>query len=228
MASNGTSAPDALNLLRGLIARNALPVPTSTADASSNTEAVSLEQATHLIFNSEDAKDGAHHIPIDLTASTRFISQRASAALDLLSVYFCWLNKDTGVGDYISATQALTEQRSKNGLSSATNLVFAEKLDLVTWLSGEEGDSEYIKSLDDNAETRRQAGDAAAIAGGDEDVAMRDADLGGVEKASAREDERMREIYAAERSLGDRNTVLRGSKPTVRNIECRLISRSLM
>ena len=216
MAANGSSAPDALVLLRSSIASNTLPVPTKTADASSNTETVPLEEATYLIFNTEDFKDGAQHTSVELTAPTRFISQRADAALDLLSVYFCWLNKDTGVGDYIAATQALTEQRSKNGLSGATNLVFAEKLDLVTWLSGEEGESEFIKSLDDTPETRRQARDAAATARGDQDVDMQDGDGGvGVEKGGAREEERMREIYAAERSLGDRNTVLRGSKPTV-------------
>jgi parafibromin len=88
-----------------------------------------------------------------------------------------------------------------------------EKLDLVNWLSGESGEeeSEFIKSLDDNLQTKAEARDAAVTAAGGEDVEMRDA---GISDAAARkrEEERLREIYALERKMGDRNTVLRGVK----------------
>lgn len=218
MATNGSGTPDALLLLRSAIASNTVPIATSSADASTNTDATDLQQATHLLFNTQSAHNGTQHISLEATAATRFISQRTGAALDLLSVYFSWLNKDTGVGDYISATQALNDQRAQNGLSSITNLVFAEKLDLVNWLAGDESESDFIKTLDDNPETRKEAQDAADMLRGDGDVLMGEAgaDGSGAAKGVGREEERMREIYAGERTMGDRNTVLRGIKPTVR------------
>jgi len=220
---------DALTLLRNSIASSSLPIPTTTADASSNTEAVSVEQAQYLLFNTQQAGDGEAHVSLEVSAPTRFISQRANAPLDLMSVYFCWLNKDLGVGEYIAATQALNDQRSKNGLGNVINVAFAEKLDLTSWLAGESTDSEFIKRLDDNADTRRQAEGAADVARGTGDVVMGDAADGfRAGKGGAREEERMREIYASERSLGDRNTVLRGIKPTVGDIGVRTSSVGLI
>lgn len=219
MATNGHIALDPLGLLRSCIATKTLPIPIKSADASSNTDAVSLEEATHLLFNTQSPSEGAVHNSIEALTPTRFISTRASAAVDILSVLFCWQNKDLGVGEYISATQTLTEKRTKNGLSSATNLPFAEKLDLVTWLSGEETDSEYIRSADNTKETRDKADGAADVARGDGDAVMRDSGDGGVldggRVGGAREVQRMKQIYAGERTMGDRNTVLRGIKPTV-------------
>ena len=216
MASNTETEHDPLNLLRNAIAQSRLPIPTTTADASNNTEAGVLEKAQYLLFNTQQAGDGEIHIPIELKTPTRFISQRANAPLDLISVYFCWLNKDLGVGEYIAATQSLNDQRTKNGLGSVTNVAFAEKLDLTSWLAGESSESEFVKNLDDNANTRKQAQGAADLARGTEDVSMGDADSGTASgNVGAREEERMKEIYASERTMGDRNSVLRGIKPTV-------------
>ncbi|WPG99537.1 Hypothetical protein R9X50_00235400 [Acrodontium crateriforme] len=215
MASTNGTQPDSLSLLRQSIASQILPIPTTDADPSTQSESnTTLAQASYLIFNSQSSHNGAQHVAIPLTQPTRFISPAAGdKPLDLRSVYFCWLNKDTGVGDYITATQAHNEELKQAGKSETiTNLVFAEKLDLVTWLAGEigENESEHIKSLDDNRKTSREATDAATIAQGGEDVEMRDA---GVEGAGRKqEEERLREIYAGERKMGDRNTVLRGSK----------------
>lgn len=116
------------------------------------------------------------------------------------------------MGDYIAATQHLNEELKQNGSSeTVTNLVFAEKLDLVNWLSGTEDDSEFIRSLDDNKITRLEADDAAATARGGEDVEMRDAGL--TDKAAREQEaERLARIYAGERVLSDRNVVLRGAK----------------
>lgn len=215
MASD--SAADALVLLRASIKDGTPPIPTTSTDATSNTDAVPLEEATYVLFNTQSATDGAQHTTFETATPTRFVSQRAGAALDLLSVFFCWEKREAGVGDYLAATQALNEARTKNGLSIVTNLPFAEKLDLVNWLQDEEHDSEFIKNLDDNETTRREAQDAADVARGDGDAVMGDAADGvaATGKISQREEERMKEIYAGERRMGDRNTVLRGIKPTV-------------
>lgn len=208
MATTDGLPPDPLALLRSSIADSSLPIPTTSAEAT--TAEQSLAAAGYLVFNRND-----QHISIPLTQETRFISASLGGKpIDLRSVFFCWQNRDMGTGDYIAATQALNGELSGLGKSdTVTNLVFVEKLDLVNWLSGESGEeeSEFIKSLDDNQQTRAEARDAAVTAAGGEDVEMRDA---GVTDAAARkrEEERLREIYALERKMGDRNTVLRGVK----------------
>ncbi|GAB7352036.1 hypothetical protein MBLNU459_g2549t1 [Dothideomycetes sp. NU459] len=206
---------DALALFRQCISEGSSPLPTTSEDASNTTDTAPLASATHLLFNIQSAAEGARHIALPLTLSTRFVSQ-AHGALDLLSVYFCWLNKDKGVGEYISATQALNTERSAAQLSNVRNLVFVEKLDLNNWLSDDaaENESEFIKSLDDNKATRQQAQDAADRLADGADVVMGDAGDAGALQGGRREEERLREIYAMERKMGDRNTVLRGIKPT--------------
>lgn len=195
---------DALNLFRTSLAASSPPLPTRSADASSANDIAPLTDASHLLFNTQSAADGAQHTALPLTTATRFVSQ-TNGALDLASIFWCWQNKDKSTGDYIAATQELNTARTSNGLSEVRNLVFAEKLDLINWLSGE-NDSEFIKSLDDNRQTRAQAHDAAKMASGDGDVVMQDARA---------EDDKLRDIYALERKTGDRNSILRGSKPTV-------------
>ena len=207
--------PDSLSLLRQSIAARTPPTPSTSDDPSSTEESnVSLAEASYLIFNSQSSQDGAQHIAIPLAQATRFQSQALAKAIDLRSIYFCWQNRDAGGLEYIAAVSALDAELKKVGKQDGVNnLVFAEKLDLVNWLSGELGeeDSEYIRSLDDNKQSRRAADDAAATAKGGEDVEMRDAGLTDT-AARKREEDRLREIYAAERKMGDRNTVLRGIK----------------
>lgn len=213
MATNGVSAPDPLILLRDCIKKNINPIPTTTTEPSSASDAAPLETATHLFFE-VDQPGGASRYAIELSTPTRFISQRNDAPLDLLSVYFSWINKDTGLTDYISAVQALQAERAKNGLQGVTNVVFTERVDLASWLSGENDESEFIKSLDDTPSARKAADGAADVARGAEDVAMEDTaaqhTIGGRGEA-----ERIKAIYKVERPVGDHNTVLRGIKPTV-------------
>lgn len=208
-ATNGTPSSDPLALFRKAVAAGSLPISSSSAEPTDASDSnVSLAEASYLIFNFTDA-DSSQHIPFALTQPTRFISQAQSAAIDLRSIYFCYQNKDKGAGDYISAVSALNNDLKAVGKDeTVTNLVFAEKLDLVSWLGGEigEDESEFIRSLDDNKRTRKDADAAARIAEGGEDVEMQDA------PDRKREEERLREIYAAERKMGDRNTLLRGSK----------------
>lgn len=108
--------------------------------------------------------------------------------------------------DYINAVAALTKELESNGKNeSVLNLTFPERLDLCTWLAGEMGwnDSEYVQPLD-----KSKADRAGADTG---DVEMKDASFTDA-AARKREEDRLREIYAAERKMGDRNTVLRGIK----------------
>lgn len=229
MAAPTAPPPDPLTLLRAAIAANTPPVPALDDEPQAESD---FARATHLIFNSHSAADGAEHVAIPLSQSTRFVSGNGKA-LDLRSVYFCWVMRESSVSDYIIGIQRLNEELAKvqSTAEVVKNLVFAERLDLNNWLSGEAGEeeSEYIRSVDDNKQTRREAKDAAATAKGGEDVEMRDVGVSEGE-ARKREEERLREIYGAERRMGDRNTVLRGIKPTdfshVRKHATAFLSRS--
>ncbi|KAK5127810.1 hypothetical protein LTR85_004926 [Meristemomyces frigidus] len=216
MATTDTPPPDALSLLRSSIAANTLPIPSTAEEPSTQADTdASLATASYLIFNSQSSQNGGQHIAIPLTQPTRFISTAAgNKPLDLRSVYFCYLSRDTSVGAYLAGIQALNnELKAAEKEETVTNLVFGEKLDLLSWLAGEVGEeeSEFIRSLDANKQTRAEADAAAATAEGGEDVEMRDAGLSDAAAAKA-EQERLRDIYAAERKMGDRNTVLRGVK----------------
>lgn len=214
MAENETT-PDPLLLLRQTIANSSLPIPTTSANPSSQAQSnVSLAQASYLLFNSDSAAEGPQHTAIALTEPTRFESAAGDGKrLDLRSVFLCWLHKDSSVQEYINATTTLNAELKQTGKSEVvTSLVFLERLDLNTWLKGEtaEHDSEYIKGSSDVG-ARRDADNAAQMAQGGEDVEMRDADLADGAKRRDQE-QRLREIYAAERKMGDHNTVLRGIK----------------
>jgi parafibromin len=215
MATTDGLPPDPLLLLRRCITSNQpLPILAVEQDASTAADTTtSLAQANYLIFNTQSAQDGAQHISIPLTQQTRFINQ-GGKALDLRSVYVSWQNRDSNSGVYFAAITAINAELEKLGKQDrVVNLVFQERVDLSDWLAGKTAEeaSEYIRSLDANKQVRREAADAAAAAKGGEDVEMRDADL--VDGAAAkREQERLREIYAAERKLSDRNLMLRGVK----------------
>ncbi|KFX91257.1 hypothetical protein V490_06005, partial [Pseudogymnoascus sp. VKM F-3557] len=89
------------------------------------------------------------------------------------------------------------------------NLAFVERLDLITWLEGASEDSEYIKPLAaDSARAAASAQVASGAAGG----AAPAASAAGARNRTI--DPRLQEIYNGERRMGDRNSVLRGVKPT--------------
>ncbi|KAK5167172.1 accessory factor associated with RNA polymerase II [Saxophila tyrrhenica] len=207
---------DALSLLRKSIAVDNAPTPSTSEDPSTQADLdISLADATYLVFNFTQAEDGGHHIALPISQKTRFESKAASKAVDLRSVYFTWQNREQQTIRYINAVAAINEELKKAGKDEVvTSLSFQERTDLVNWLNGDiaENACEFIRSLDDNKATRKEADDAAAlVAGGDEDIEMRDA---GLSDAAARkkEEELLRAIYASERKMGDRNTILRGSK----------------
>jgi parafibromin len=197
--------PDPLLVLRQAIAEQQTPILTSSADASSNDQTQqTLASATHLLFASADGS----RLVYTLDTPTRFISN--DQPVDLRSIFFAWQNKDAAVPDYISRTQRLNEELAAPGAAAGgkvQNLVFAERLDLNSWLGGQQDDSEYLKPLEDSAALAAGSGAIAAGAAGGIATAA------GVKRARAA-DSRLLQIYGGERRMADRNSVLRGIKAT--------------
>ncbi|EEA21038.1 accessory factor associated with RNA polymerase II [Talaromyces marneffei ATCC 18224] len=210
---------DPLLSLRRAIAAQALPTPTTSSDVSNAADNLTddLAKANYLYFT--------HPIPhtLPLNTLTRFVSPANNdAQVDLRSIFFAWQKKDVAIPEYIASAQEVNEELKQKkeqeggNEEQVLNLVFVERLDLITWLEGASDDSEYIKPLD---------GAAAAVDVTATVVAV-DAATAAVPKAAvpaaavpgARPikviDPQLQEIYNGERKLGDRNTVLRGIKPT--------------
>ena len=215
-ADAGAAAVDPLLTLRRAVSSEIEPIPTKSPDASASDVEPNLAKATHLLFNFTNEAP----ISFELSAPTRFIS--SGNAVDLRSIYLAWQNKDATVTDYLAATRSVNADladSAEGGVGGEVkNLIFAEKLDLITWLESA-GDSEYIKPLAED-ENLKAANREAAIARGDADTVMKDAN-GVTGSAASRAgqkqiDPRLQEIYNSERKMGDRNTCLRGIKPTVR------------
>ncbi|KAI9717109.1 MAG: accessory factor associated with RNA polymerase II [Chrysothrix sp. TS-e1954] len=208
MMNTADSQDDALLLLRSSIQSKATPIPVDGPDSST---ACALSSAPFLQFNI-----GSHHTTLAFTTPTRFISTATSQPVSLRSVYFAWLNKDIAVRDYIDATSRVNEELSAAGGANdrVDNLVFAEKLDLITWLESASNESDYIKPLPSSAPNEEVAAQADAAdkiatgaAGGPAPTAQN--------RALPKEaDPRLREILHNERRMGNRNTALRGTKNT--------------
>ncbi|KAJ4363061.1 accessory factor associated with RNA polymerase II [Neocucurbitaria cava] len=181
-----------------ILATSAIPAPADTV--------ADLAVATHISFNTDD---GAHRT-FDLSSSTRFAPDGKPA--DLRSCYFAWLNKDASVTDYFAAVQTLNEELPGGAGGSVQNLTFAQKIELIAWLSGETEGSDSIAAIDAGAASAA-AGDAAAIAGGKGVPVDRQVkNVGGGKMVDAR----LLQIYDGERRMGDHNSVLRGTKNIVR------------
>ncbi|KAK8431224.1 RNA pol II accessory factor, Cdc73 family-domain-containing protein, partial [Phyllosticta citricarpa] len=198
---------DPLLNLRAAIAANKPPIPTTSADASHAQDVEqNLAKASFLQFNHEEGQ----HRAIPLNSPTRFLS--GGQPIDLRSVYFTWLKKDAAVPEYITSVQRLNEELAAPGGAGGAvrNLVFAEKLDLITWLEGGSEESENIKPLPSETSQAASSADiAAGTAGGITTVPS-----GAPKAGKAEPDPRLLEIYNCERRMGDRNSVLRGIKPT--------------
>ncbi|KAF2864414.1 CDC73-domain-containing protein [Piedraia hortae CBS 480.64] len=202
---------DPLLLLRNsILNKQPLPIPSKDEDPATGADTtLSLSEANYLHFNTQSAQDGPHHIALPLTHPTRFVSPSSGhKALDLRSAYLCWLHRDSNAAQYIAdCTKISDELRLAGKEEKATNLVFAERLDLNGWLNGQigESESEFIMSADGGR--LKGAGKT-----GLDDIEM--GDVGGVDREAERqEQERLQEIYRGERVLMNHNTVLRGLKP---------------
>ncbi|KAI9841957.1 MAG: accessory factor associated with RNA polymerase II [Sclerophora amabilis] len=210
MASAANSLEsDPLLCLRQSIAANSPVVPTTSDESASEPDApdLSLAIATHLQFSEPREQS----FPLDST--TRFISSDEKA-VDLRSIYFAWLKKDVAIPDYIASTKRLNEELSgpTGAGGKVQNLVFVERLDLITWLEGA-ADSEYIKPLEAEAAAARATGSAQVASGAAGGIATVPSGAAGA-RAGKTIDPRLAEIYNGERRMGDRNSVLRGIKPT--------------
>lgn len=209
MASAGTSSPDPLLCLRHSIASGHPPILTTSANATAASDVTNnLAVATHLQFSEPNHQD------FSLDTFTRFIS--SGNAVDLRSIYFAWQKKDSAIPEYIASAQQLNEELVAPGGAGGKvqNLVFVERLDLITWLETASDDSEYIKPLASD-ELAASAADSAQVASGA---------IGGIAQipsgaAGGRPGKpinpRLARIYNGERRMGDRNSVLRGIKHTV-------------
>lgn len=203
---------DPLSSLRHSIASDNPPIPTtSSSDPTADSRTDDLALATHLHFTGPDA----HFISLD--TPTRFLS--SEKPVDLRSIFFAWQKKDVNIPDYIASAQALSDElaATEGGEGKRVqNLVFVERLDLITWLEGASDESEYIKALEgDDLAAAKSAQVASGQTGGVPTIPSGTAARGGKQV-----DPRLQEIYNLERRMGDRNSVLRGIKPTVRHPPC--------
>jgi parafibromin len=192
---------DPLLLLRQSISAKKPFVPSASDDPAA--PETPLAQATHLQFTEQG-------VALPLETPTRFISN--DAPVDLRSIYFAWLNREVAIPEYNASATTLNDQLAAGGFKGKVqNLGFIERLDLITWLEGAGEDSEYIKPL---------AGDADTAAAGDAPAAKTGAVASATQARSGKGtlDSRQSGSYNGERRMGDRNTVLRGIKPTVRHL----------
>lgn len=220
---------DALLSLRRAIASGNLPKPTTSSELTDENATEDLAQATHLYF--------AQPIPqaISLGTTTRFVSDATKEPVDLRSIFFAWQKKDVAIPEYIASAQELNEAlKAKGQGEQVQNLVFLERLDLITWLEGASDGSDHIKPLEGPAAAAEAAAAAAGAAQADASAGIASGATGGISQVSSgpvgavpggapgraqkQIDPRLQEIYNGERKTGDRNTVLRGIKATVRRI----------
>jgi parafibromin len=195
------SLPDPLLALRQTIAAGQTPTLSATAEPSSTPP--SLEQANYIHFAQPDGQPVTY--PLD--TPTRFVSN--DTPIDLRTIYFAWLNKDASAPDYIAFSQQFNEQLSAPGAAghAVKNLVFAERLDLNSWLGSLQDESEYIRAA---AAAAVQAPFPSAPAA----VASSVAAAAAAASRALTPDARLLEIYRGERRTLDRATVLHGIKPT--------------
>lgn len=219
MATADPLTSDPLLRLRRAIASNSPVIPSGSEDASSTPDAeLSLAAATHLLFTEPTRQS------FSLNTPTRFTS--SDQPVDLRSIYFAWQRKDDAIPDYIASAQKLNEELAAPGAAGGNvqNLVFVERLDLITWLEGASEESEYIKPLASEAAAAQAAGSAQIASGAAGGVAPVSSGAAGGRPGKPI-DPRLAEIYRGERRMADRNTLLRGIKPTVGHCGCGSVRR---
>ncbi|KAG8531743.1 uncharacterized protein KY384_003375 [Bacidia gigantensis] len=177
--------------------------PISLSASTDNNPTENLAVATHLYFSAPEP----HAISLD--TPTRFIS--SEKPVDLRSIFFAWQKRHDAIQDYIDSVQSLSDELEKSGQAGrVTNLVFVQRLDLITWLEGASDESEFIKPLEGDSAAAKSAQLASGSAGGIATVPSSAA----AARIGKQVDPRLQEIYNLERRMGDRNSILRGHKPT--------------
>ncbi|KAJ4300334.1 accessory factor associated with RNA polymerase II [Collariella sp. IMI 366227] len=188
------STEDPLLLVRQSIAAGSKIVPTTSADSS---EEAPLSQATHLVFSQPT------RIAVPIDAPTRFTSTEGKA-IDLRSIYFAWLNRDYAIPEYNAIATKLNDEMA--GSAAVHMFAFVERLVLFTFLEGASEESEFIKPLPGAKDTATGAATTGA--------AQKAAPTAVGRAGRGTIDPRLAQIYNGERRMGDRNTILRGIKPT--------------
>lgn len=206
MAASQMVQHDPLLLLRQSIAADSPAIPTISEDALSPvTDNISLANATHLRFCSP------FEVSIPLDTPTRFVS--SDQPVDLRSIYFAWLKREVVILEYNASALALNKELASDGGvgGKVQNLAFVERLDLITWLEGASEESEYIKPLaSDSSSAATSAQITSGVVG-----SIAPTSSGATGRQGKAIDPRLAEIYNGERRMGDRNSILRGIKPTV-------------
>ena len=207
MAEAMTALGDPLLQLRQSIASSTPPILTTSASTDLPTD--NLAVATHLSFTQPTTAS------YPLSTPTRFIS--SEGPVNLRSIFFAWLHRGDVIQDYIASAQALNEELAAldaSADSKVSNLVFVERLDLLTWLDGSADEIEYIKPLDAESAAAQAAGSAQVASG----AAGGAAAIPGGAASTKAIDARLQKIYNNERKIADRNTMLRGFNPAVRDL----------
>lgn len=218
MATSAAAPQDPLWLLRQSVTSKNPCVPTIAEDVTAASSVdLSLAKAKYMLFTYPV------QISIPLSTPTRFVSD--NKAVDLRSVYLAWNQRNCAIPEYNAIALALaTDLKADGGAGGEVQtLSFVERLDLATWLEGETEESEYIKPL---AEDTISAGAAAKVAAGTKGGIAPVTSSSGTPRGTKSIDPRLAEIYNGERKTGDRNSVLRGIKPTVsyrQRIRCNAI-----
>ncbi|KAK6085657.1 Cdc73 family RNA pol II accessory factor [Seiridium cupressi] len=193
-----TSDPDPLLLLRQSIASNSQIIPTASDDASS--PEVDLSKATHLTFTTPS------RISLPITIPTRFVAN--DTPVDLRSIYFLWLKREVPIPEYNAAVSQLDDELVDGKVHKPA---YFERVELIAWLEGSSEESEYIKPLVGDKDGAASNAAAALASKGAAAPA-----IGGTVGKSGKGslDPRLAVIYNSERKMGDRNSCLRGIKPT--------------
>lgn len=191
---------DPLGLFRDAVLAQKLPTPTTTSDpsAAASQPPSELAEATHIYFTVPTPQC----LPVE--SETRF-TQGSGDAVDLRSIYLAYLCKEDAPQDYLAKYTDLNSKLPEG--KQARHLNFVEKLELVSWLEGADS-SDYVK-----APAPTQAADAAVPVVPGTGAAVTQTSVNG--RPVKVIDARLQAIYNGERKMGDRNTVLRGVKPTV-------------
>ncbi|KAI1124412.1 RNA pol II accessory factor, Cdc73 family-domain-containing protein [Nemania abortiva] len=191
---------DPLLLLRQSITSSSAIRPTASPEDSA--PEVSLSQATHLTFTSPT------HISLPIDTPTRYVLDDGTP-VDLRSIYFHWITREYLIPDQNALISQLNEDLGSRG--QIHKFAWARKFNLITWLEGGSEEDENIKPLAGGEDGSASATAAALAAKGTAAPAT-----GSTQARSGKGtlDSRLTSIYNSERKMGDRNSVLRGIKPT--------------
>ncbi|KAK4214856.1 RNA pol II accessory factor, Cdc73 family-domain-containing protein [Rhypophila decipiens] len=190
---------DPLLLMREAIRTNSAMIPTTSADNLDAPVEVPIPQATHLVFSQSP------RVALPIDTPTRFVNNE-NKTIDLRSCFFVWSVRESTFPSYNAAAAKLSEELPGDG--SVYSFAWVERLELIAYLEGSSEESEFIKRLPGDK-------DGAAAASATSTAALKAAPAAGQARSGRGTlDPRLLQIYNGERRMGDRNTVLRGIKPT--------------